>query len=132
VASSDQVRQLALDEVRANLRDFLTSVTRDVPPLIGETDGQYEVRRIGGYCNHPQTAGRTLQEMLVHTYLPMVDIMPVIRDIFLGRAVDPERQAGLEKNRLRVLREDESDGELKIVFTNNTSPTTSFRRSAYS
>jgi hypothetical protein len=103
-----------LEEAKANVRDFLASVTREVPRLATETDAEYEVRRIGGYLYHPQSAA-TLQEMLHHTFYPMTAAMPLIHDLFWGRraAEDVEVQAELEQARLNEeLRENAYDGWL--------------------
>jgi hypothetical protein len=111
VDNADRVRQLVLEEARANLRDLLTSATREVPRLAGETDAQYEARRIGGYCYHTLSAA-TLQEMLSHSFYMMTEAMPVIHDLFWGRRAleDVEVRAQLEKSCLKEARESDFDG----------------------
>jgi hypothetical protein len=112
VDSADQVRQLVLEETQSNLRALLTSITREVPRLSGETDSRYEGRRIGGYCYHTQSAA-TLQELLSYTFYPMTTAMPIIRDLFLGRGAIEEAgmQAELAQNLLNVgLHAEEPDG----------------------
>lgn len=117
MTNADQVRQLVLEEARASLRDFLTSVIREVPRLLGESDSHYEVRRTGGYCYHPRSAA-TLHELMEHTYHPMVDAMPIIYDLFWKRRslADDAVQVELEQTRLRTLREDEPNGWLLHVL----------------
>jgi hypothetical protein len=112
VDSADQVRQLVLEETQSNLRYLLTSITREVPRLHGETDARHEVRRIGGYCYHTHSAA-TLQELLIYTFYPMTTAMPTIHDLFWGRGEIEEAgmQAELAQTRLTAgLRENDSDG----------------------
>jgi hypothetical protein len=107
------VRDLVLDETQKLLNQFLTCVSRKVPPLRNEEDCEYEVRRIGGYKFHLYSDDG-IGERAKQQYFPMEHAMPVIQAQFRRRLPDIIEPATLDELRKLVVEDELDEIEVEV------------------
>jgi hypothetical protein len=87
VSDSEVTREIVLDETTQLLKQFATTIRREVPILKEESDRHYERRRIGGYQYHLYSADPRASRA-VHSYGLITDLMPFVKALFDGVEID--------------------------------------------